>query len=59
MLSVSLVFDLYKGLSYCMTWKYYGYDGREQASNTISGLAPIATPDFNGSTTTFGFRYAF
>jgi hypothetical protein len=57
--SVSVVFDLYKGLSYRTSWNYYGYAGRGQPSNAIPGLAAIPTPDFNGSTATFAFRYAF
>jgi hypothetical protein len=57
--SVSFLVNLYKGLSYRMSWNYYGYDSRGQKSDAIAGLAPIATPDFNGSTTTFAFRYAF
>jgi hypothetical protein len=56
---VRAVFDLYKGLSYRMTWNYYGYNGKGQASNAIPGLAAIPTQDFNGSTTEFAFRYAF
>jgi len=56
---VSAIFDVYKGLSYRMTWNYYGYDGRGLPSNAVLGLAPILTPDFNGSTTEFAFRYAF
>jgi hypothetical protein len=56
---VRAVFDLYKGLSYRMTWNYYGYNGKGQASNVIPGLAPIPIQDFNGSTTEFAFRYAF
>lgn len=55
----SATWDLYKGLSYRMTWNYYGYNGRGEASNAIPGLAPIATPDFNGSTTEFALRYNF
>ncbi len=53
------VFDLGKGLSYRMTWNYYGYNGRGQASNAIPGLAAIPTQDFNGSTGEFALRYAF
>jgi hypothetical protein len=56
---VRVVFDLYKGLSYRMTWNYYGYNGRGLASNAIPGLATIPTQDFNGSTAEFAFRYAF
>jgi hypothetical protein len=56
---VSLIVDLYKGLSYRTTWNYYGYNTRGQKSNQIPGLAPIVIQDFNGNTATFGFRYAF
>ncbi|MGA7557621.1 MAG: hypothetical protein WCF61_13550 [Terriglobales bacterium] len=52
-------FDLGKGFTYRMTWNYYGYNGKGQASNAIVGLAPISTPDFNGSTAEFALRYAF
>jgi hypothetical protein len=57
--SVSVAFDLYKGLSYHTTWNYYGYNGRGQASSAVPGLAPIPVQDFNGSNATFAFRYAF
>jgi hypothetical protein len=53
------IFDMYKGLSYRMTWAYYGYNGKGQPSNAIQGLAPIPIPDFNGSTVEFALRYAF
>lgn len=53
------IFNVYKGLSYRMTWNYYAYDGKDMPSNAIPGLAPIVPPDFNGSTTEFAFRYAF
>jgi hypothetical protein len=56
---VRTVFDLYKGLSYRMTWNYYGYNGRGQASNAIAGLAAIPIQDFDGSTAEFAFRYTF
>lgn len=56
---VRLIFDMYKGLSYRMTWNYYGYNGRGLPSNAITGLAAIPIQDFNGSTTEFAFRYAF
>jgi len=49
--------NLYKGLSCKTTWNYYGCDGK--ASYAITGLAPIASQDFNGSTATFSFRYVF
>lgn len=57
--SMSIVLDVYKGLSYRTTWNYYGYNTKGQASNAIPGLAPIPLQDFNGSTATFAFRYAF
>jgi hypothetical protein len=53
------IFAVYKGLSYRMTWNYYGYNGKGLASNAIPGLAAIPTQDFNGSTAEFAFRYAF
>jgi hypothetical protein len=56
---LSLIFDLYKGLSYRTTWNYYGYDGKGLASNLTPGLAAIPAQDFNGSTTEFALRYAF
>lgn len=56
---VRVVFDVYKGLSYRMTWNYYGYNGKGQASNNIDGLAPIPIQDFNGSTAEFALRYTF
>jgi hypothetical protein len=49
--------DLYKGLSYKMGWNYYGYNGK--APFDVPGLQSIGNQDFNGSTATFGFRYAF
>jgi hypothetical protein len=56
---VRAVFDLYKGLSYRMTWNYYGYNGRGLGSNESPGLAAIPLQDFNGSTGEFAFRYTF
>jgi hypothetical protein len=53
------IFEVYKGLSYRMTWNYYGYNGKGMASNSIPGLAAIPIQDFNGSTAEFAFRYAF
>jgi hypothetical protein len=55
----TVIFDVYKGLSYRMTWNYYGYNGKGLASNAIPGLAAIPAQDFNGSTAEFAFRYAF
>jgi hypothetical protein len=56
---VRIVFDIYKGLSYRMSWNYYGYNGRGLASNNIAGLAPIPIQDFDGSTGEFALRYSF
>jgi hypothetical protein len=56
---VTVIFDLYKGLSYRTTWNYYGYNGKGMGSNVIAGLAAIPTQDFNGSTAEFALRYAF
>jgi hypothetical protein len=56
---VTTIFDLHKGLSYRMTWNYYGYNGRGQPSNAITGLAPIPIQDFDGSTAEFALRYSF
>ena len=53
------IFEVYKGLTYRMTWNYYGYNGKGLASNAIPGLAAIPTQDFNGSTAEFALRYAF
>lgn len=56
---IRTTFDWYKGLSYRMTWNYFGYNGKGQPSNAIPGLVPIPAQDFDGSTTEFAFRYAF
>jgi hypothetical protein len=56
---VRAVFDLYKNLSYRMTWNYYGYNGKGLGSNVTPGLVGIPLQDFNGSTVEFAFRYAF
>ena len=65
----TLIIDLYHGLSYRTTWNYYGFDGKGPSPNNVPGLAvaPGLVPpanafnaeDFNGSTVTFAFRYAF
>src|ERR1700683_137962 len=65
----TLIIDLYHGLSYRTTWNYYGFDGKGPSPNNVPGLAvaPSVVPpanafnaeDFNGSTVTFAFRYAF
>jgi len=56
---VRIILDVYKGLSYRMTWNYYGYNGRGQPSNAIAGLAAIPIQDFDGSTAEFALRYTF
>ena len=53
----SIQVDLYKGLSYKTTWNYYGYNLKTPMN--LSGLQPISSEDFNGSTATFGARYTF
>jgi hypothetical protein len=53
----SVVVDLYRGLSYKMSWNYYGFNVK--GAQNPSGLAAIPMQDFNGSTATFAFRYAF
>jgi hypothetical protein len=50
-------FDLYKGISYKTAWNYYGYNGK--GPTAVSGLAPLGSQDFNGSTATFSFLYSF
>jgi hypothetical protein len=65
----TLILDLYKGLSYRVSWNYYGFNGKGPSPNNVPGLAvaPNLIPpasafnaeDFNGSTTTFALRYAF
>ncbi len=54
---VSVVIDLYKGLSYKMTWDYYGFN--ETGNTSPFGLATIPSTDFDGSNATFSIRYAF
>ncbi|MGB8322951.1 MAG: hypothetical protein WCE52_08325, partial [Candidatus Acidiferrum sp.] len=56
---VRAVFDLYKGLSYRMTWNYYAYNAKGLESNAIPGLAAIPIQDFNGSTAEFALQYTF
>jgi hypothetical protein len=53
----SIAIDIARGLSYKMSWNYFGYT---QVGNTNPfGLAAIQSPDFNGSNATFSFRYSF
>ncbi len=53
----SIAIDLYKGFSYKVTWNYYGFN--QKGNTNPFGLATIPLQDFNGSTATFAFRYAF
>jgi hypothetical protein len=53
----SISIDLYKGFSYKVTWNYYGFN--QKGNTSPFGLATIPLQDFNGSTATFAFRYAF
>jgi len=53
----SIQIDLFKGLSYKATWNYYGYNLKTPMDP--SGLQPIGSEDFNGSTATFAARYTF
>jgi len=53
----SVVVALYKGLSYKMAWNYYGFNVK--GAQNPAGMAMIPMQDFNGSTATFAFRYAF
>jgi hypothetical protein len=53
----SLVFDLYKGLTYKTAWNYYGYNDHGIANP--AGLAALPSQDFDGSNVTFSLRYAF
>ena len=53
----ALTIDLFKGLSYKTTWNYYGYNLKTPAD--LSGLQPIGSEGFNGSSATFAARYTF
>jgi hypothetical protein len=53
----SIAIDVARGLSYKMSWSYYGFN---QTGNTNPfGLAAIQLQDFNGSNATFSIRYSF
>ena len=53
----SIAIDVYRNVTYKMSWNYYGFT---QAGNTSPfGLATIQSANFNGSNATFSFRYAF
>jgi len=53
----SIAIDVYKGVTYKMSWNYYGFN--ETGNTNPFGLAAIQLQDFNGSNATFSFRYAF
>jgi hypothetical protein len=53
----SIAIDVYRGVTYKMSWNYYGFN--ETGSTGPFGLAAIRLQDFNGSNATFSFRYAF
>jgi hypothetical protein len=53
----SIAIDFYRGLTYKMSWNYYGFN--ETGNTSPFGLAAIQLPDFNGSNATFSVRYAF
>ena len=55
--SASLMFDIYKGVAYKTAWNYFGYNNRGVANPV--GLAPLPSPNFDGSNVTFSFLYAF
>ena len=53
----SIAIDVYRNVTYKMSWNYYGFT---QAGNTSPfGLATIQSANFDGSNATFSFRYAF
>jgi hypothetical protein len=53
----SIAIDVYRGLTYKMSWNYYGFN--EAGTTSPFGLAAIPLQDFNGSNATFSFRYSF
>jgi hypothetical protein len=53
----SIAIDIYRGLTYRMSWNYYGFN--ETGATNPFGLAAIPLQDFNGSNATFSFRYSF
>jgi hypothetical protein len=53
----SIAIDVYRNLSYKMSWNYYGFN--ETGNTNPFGLAAIQLQDFNGSNATFSFRYVF
>lgn len=64
--NASIAINLYKGLSYRVAWNYYGFDiaGSQfppglALTPTNPSLPSLQLQNFNGSTATFSFRYAF
>src|ERR1700690_313182 len=62
----SVTIDLCKGFSYKMAWNYFGFNitGNQFPAGlaltpTNAALPSLQAQDFNGSTATFSFRYAF
>lgn len=62
----NLTVDLYKGLSYKMSWNYYGFNvtGNQFPAGlaltpTYSNYPSLQSENFNGSTATFAIRYSF
>jgi hypothetical protein len=53
----SLVFELYKGVSYKTAWNYYGYN--DHGIDNPVGLASLPSQNFGGSNVTFSILYAF
>jgi hypothetical protein len=53
----SIAIDVYKNVTYKMSWNYYGFN--ETGTTNPFGLAAIRLQDFNGSNATFSVRYAF
>ncbi len=53
----SLAIDVGRGLTYKMSWNYYGFN--ETSNTSPFGLAAIQLQDFNGSNATFSIRYSF
>jgi hypothetical protein len=54
---VTIAIDLARGLTYKMSWNYYGFN--QEGNTNPFGLATIQSQDFNGSNATFSFRYSF
>jgi len=62
----NLTVDLYKGLSYKMSWNYYGFNvaGNQFPAGlaltpTYASYPSLQLENFNGSTATFAVRYSF